>query len=271
MQTPAPVVTADVARSRLIAFNVTAGLIGFVSGAFGLLSIVSALGVERTVHRLHDIGSGLVLAVLMAPAAFALVGAHRRSIAGMQQAAAVVIAATAGTVLSHTVNPFVGTLLVFTVLLAALHPARERLLAVPGRPSWTMGAIAGGAAVALIPYAVNQAALQRWTVPSNPHAAEAHYGGMASMALALALVALVAALQTDGWRLPAWCAGLAAATFGIASMVTPHLEGSFGTAGGVSAVVAGTAFIAAAELQARRESRGQHVPGTSERALDQVV
>jgi hypothetical protein len=271
MRRPVVPLRGGVSALRSLAFDLLAGVLGVVSAAFGLLSIVSALRVERTVHRLHDLGPGIVLAVVMAPAAFALLGARKRSIAGLQQAAAVVIAWTIAGALSRTFDPLFGMFLVLTVLLAVLHPARGRLLALPRRPSLVMGLIAVAAAVPLILYAANQAGLQRWTVQSNPHAAEAHYAGMAEMALAFVLVAFVGASRTDGWRLPAWCAGLAAAAFGAASVGTPYVEGSFGTSGGVIAILGGIAFIAAAAVQSRREGRSRRVSGASERALDQVV
>lgn len=273
MVMPAPAVTMrrGPSRIRLLAFNALAGFLGLASCAFGFLSIVWGLEAERTVHRLHDIGPGLILAVMIAPAALALPGARPRSIAGMQQLVAVVLGWTIAGALSHALDGFVGMFLLVTALLVVLHPGRDRLVRLPRRPSWVMGLIAFAAAVPLMRYALNEAALQRWTVPTNPHAAEAHYRGMAAMALAMILVTLVAASRTDGWRLPAWCVGLASAVFGIVSLDTPYLEGSFGTIGGVLAVLGGLAFVAAAEFEARRESRGERPSGTSRRPLDRLV
>jgi hypothetical protein len=39
---------------------------------------------------------------------------------------------------------------------------------------------------------------------------------------------LLAAFQTRGWRIPAWCAGTAAMVFGLASMVFPTYRGAAG-------------------------------------------
>jgi hypothetical protein len=58
---------------------------------------------------------------------------------------------------------------------------------------------------------------------TDPHSAGAktHWDEMASATLTLALVALVAALRTRGWRLVAWTAGLGRDVFGTARSCCP--------------------------------------------------
>jgi D-alanyl-D-alanine carboxypeptidase len=80
---------------------------------------------------------------------------------------------------------------------------------------------------------------------------------MAAMAVAIVLTGLLAALRTQGWRIPAWSAGTAAIVFGLASAVFPDQAGAAGRAWGGAAIAGGVLFIAMAELEARR-ARGPH-------------
>jgi hypothetical protein len=92
---------------------------------------------------------------------------------------------------------------------------------------------------------------------SDPHRGppEAHYVSGAALALAIAGVAWLASLRTQGWRLPAWCAGLAMAMTGAVSIWLPAWVSSFGVAWGTAALLWGLGFIGAAEHVARRRSR----------------
>jgi hypothetical protein len=78
------------------------------------------------------------------------------------------------------------------------------------------------------------------------------------MAFGIVLTALLAALRIEGWRLTAWCAGLGAAVYGVASIVFHRFPGttfrypaSEGVGWGLVAVAAGLAFIALSEREAR--------------------
>ena len=66
---------------------------------------------------------------------------------------------------------------------------------------------------------------------------------------------LVAAFQTRGWRIPAWCAGTAAMVFSLASMVFPTYGGSAGRGWGALALGGGFLFIAVAEGRAGWQRR----------------
>lgn len=78
---------------------------------------------------------------------------------------------------------------------------------------------------------------------------------MAAMAIAIVLVALLASLKTRGWRIPPWCAGLAAVVFGLASAVYPDHPAADGFGWGAAAPVGGVLFIAVAEWEARKSAR----------------
>jgi hypothetical protein len=78
---------------------------------------------------------------------------------------------------------------------------------------------------------------------------------MAALAIAIVLTGLVASLQTQGWRIPAWSAGSAAIVFGLTSTVFPNHPGAEGRGWGALAVAGGALFIAVAELERRRPAR----------------
>jgi fumarate reductase subunit D len=74
---------------------------------------------------------------------------------------------------------------------------------------------------------------------------------MVAMAIALPL-GLLAAVQTSGWRIPAWCASAAVTVFGLASVVFPYYGGSAGRWWGTLAIAGGLLFVVTSEWQARR-------------------
>jgi peptidoglycan/LPS O-acetylase OafA/YrhL len=77
---------------------------------------------------------------------------------------------------------------------------------------------------------------------------------MAAMAIAVGLVSVLAAFQTRGWRICAWCVGAAALVFGLASLVFPSYRGSPGGGWGALAVGSGLLYILVAEVRAKRDS-----------------
>jgi hypothetical protein len=75
---------------------------------------------------------------------------------------------------------------------------------------------------------------------------------MAAMAIAIAMAGMLAAMRTEGWRIPAWCSGAALMVFGLASIVFPDYRGSAGSAWGALAIVGGALFVLLAEGIRRR-------------------
>jgi hypothetical protein len=72
---------------------------------------------------------------------------------------------------------------------------------------------------------------------------------MATLALAIAATLVVASLRAPGWRLPAWCAGLALAVFGFASVLYSDYASSVGQVWGTCAIAGAIVFVAVAERQ----------------------
>jgi hypothetical protein len=75
---------------------------------------------------------------------------------------------------------------------------------------------------------------------------------MAATAIAILLVGGLAALGTQGWRIPAWSAGTATVVFGLASVVFPDQRGAEGRGWGGVAIAGGVLFITLAELESKR-------------------
>ncbi|CAN5153117.1 hypothetical protein BH20ACT9_BH20ACT9_16820 [soil metagenome] len=259
--TASPPPTAPVAPARRMAFNVVALLTGLLAGfvVFGLPSLVSpwfASG-DQVLHRVHDFGWGVLMGLIVAVGAFAQLRRAEEKVAGAQQVAAAAVALLLVALLVLPPNPLPTVLAVLAALLVYLHPARARVLRGAVRPSPAMAAVALAGAVPLLWYAVAQAGTQRGAPATDPHTELLHYGAMAAMALALALVAGLGAMRTVGWQIPALCAGLGAVWFGLGSAAFPDSEGSFGLAGGVLAVLGGIAYLVAAQRETRRASPGR--------------
>jgi len=143
-------------------------------------------------------------------------------------------------------------------ILLGLHPARAEVLRPTVSPSSVMGALALAGSVPLVWFGLTIARLQRTGLPADPHVSMDHWANMAAMAFGLVLMGILASSRMRGWRLTAWCAGLGAAVYGLASIVfhrfpgtTVPYPGSEGTTWGLAAVIGGLVFIAVAEWEAR--------------------
>jgi hypothetical protein len=248
-----------------MAFFILAGVLGvaFALPLFGWPSLVLGWfeSGDRLVHRVHDLAYGIWAGILVAVGYLSQLRAPERRIAGFQQAALALVGQAVAATLSSD-GSFLLFLLGFAVLTAVLgwlHPARDQ--AVPrGRPSVPLLVLAIAAAVPLTMYALDMTELQRTGSSADTHVAERHWSTMAAVALSIWLVAAQAALRTPGWRIPAWSAGIAAAVFGVASIVFPAYPGSVGTTWGLVALLGGVVFVALAEWTDRREPSRQLTP-----------
>jgi hypothetical protein len=178
-------------------------------------------------------------------------------VVGLQQAVLALLAFSLAGAFGGRIEPFVGPLVLLVAItpLVVLHPRRRALFALGEGISGPLLAMALLAAVPAARYAASMFAAARAAGPScflgqcvqGDRLAEA-----GALALAVVLVAALAALRTPGWRLPAWCAGLAAGLLGAASWLFPAEQGALSVWLAIGAVVWGTAFIAVAETQVRR-------------------
>ncbi|MEP6973800.1 MAG: hypothetical protein ABI869_06630 [Actinomycetota bacterium] len=208
-------------------------------------------------HRVHDVGWGVFAVFLLSVPAAAQLRRPDRRPAAMQQlllclaVGGVAMVASGALVPAHVIR---GALIATpAAVMFVLHPARARVLR-PGRLSPILGALAVLAAVPLVRFALLQLSIQRIDRLS-PHGVQFHWGTMATLVLAIAATLLVAALRSPGWRLSAWCAGLALASYGLVSGVYPSYASSVGRAWGIGAIAFAGVFVLTAELLLRAERR----------------
>lgn len=226
------------------------------------------------IHRFHTVVWGIHTGLVLSVGLFALALRTDERVATAQQmgvAMAVMMTVFFGSVvIPNFGEPAVGIdrlvfssmVLVLTGVVLALHPRRNELLTIGrsiSKPMAAFGVI--GLAVAAR-YALDQIQVQLATdLALDLHSApgKEHWAEMASAALTLPLIAIVAALRTRGFRPVARTAGLGTMVFGAASALLPEHASSPGVAWGVVAVFGGALFIAVAEIEARRDGPPQDV------------
>ncbi|MDP9343064.1 MAG: hypothetical protein M3Q23_13450 [Actinomycetota bacterium] len=261
-------------KPRRVAFTVLSLILA--AGTFGgLLGIGLFYGWFDSeaggIHRVHIVGFGILFGILSTVPAVALARRPEAKPSAFLQIVAIAVA----TLLSALVSLEAGYLLFGLIVAAgaavllALHPNRAGVLHPSPDPSRIMAAFALGGAVPLVWFGLAMARLQRDGVPADPHVRNDHWANMAALAFALVLVGLLASARVRGWRLTAWCAGIGAAVYGLASIVFSRFPGtqvpypgSEGVGWGLVALVGGLGFIAVAEWEARQGSdAAEEAPG----------
>jgi hypothetical protein len=261
--TPAPT-EIQISRVRRVAFIVWVGLATVMIGIgfFGLTSLVIAwFGSNQGVaNPVTDLGYGALIGILITGGLLVQLRAPERKIAGLQQAALAALALLISDPLAgDNQNLVPGLIVLATVGIAVvLHPARREFLA--GGPGFSAGlaAIALLCAGPLLAYALSMSEQAR-ELSGPPHHIQ-RLTTMAAMAIAVGLVGVLAALQTRGWRISAWCVGAAAMVLGLSFVVFPSYRGSAGGGWGVFAVGSGLLYIVVAERRAERVRR-ERQPG----------
>jgi hypothetical protein len=251
-------------RPRRIAFALLAWVFG-AGGLGGLFGIGIVIGWfdsdEAGIHRVHDIGFGVLYGVLVTIAFWALTWRPETKPSVFLQVVVTAVAVVIGALVSTDPGylTIAAILLVAAAILLALHPAREEILRPKARFSMPMGVFAVAGAVPLVWFGSTAARLQRTGPPNDPHVSQGHWTTMASMAFGLVLVGLLASARIRGWRITAWSAGIGAAVYGLASIVfhrfpgtNVRYAGSEGIGWGLVALIGGLAFVAVAEWEARR-------------------
>jgi hypothetical protein len=255
---PAQPVLTPVSRPRLLTFRILAALLAVftgvvMGGVFALIGTFAASG-EEVIHQVHALHWGALMVVLTAVPMAVL--AVRPTVAAAQQGTIVVASFLIAAGAARMID---GGLLLFPVLIALLlflHPERSRLLGSGAGFSPSLGILAAAVTLPSLWYAWSEIQTHLAAPLSDPHRGppEAHYVSGAALTLAIAGVAWLASQRTSGWRLPAWCSGLAMAMTGAVSIWLPGWVSSFGRVWGVAALVWGVAFIVAAEAVTRRET-----------------
>ncbi|MDP9492470.1 MAG: hypothetical protein M3P42_09790 [Actinomycetota bacterium] len=247
---------AQASRSRRIAFKAWAAILAAVFGVvfFGLTSLVLAWfqEVEGVAGPVTDLGYGVLYGIILTTGVLVQLRGPERKIAGVQQAFLVISALGIGSAIASDSQDLVPALILLPAIgiLLALHPAREEFFRRGAAPSRSLLAIAVIGAVPLVAYALEMGAQARDLV-GPPHHVQ-RLSTMAAMAVAILLTGLLAALQTRGWRIPAWSAGAGAIVFGLASVAFGDTAGAVGPGWAGGATAGGVLFIAVAESEARR-------------------
>jgi hypothetical protein len=258
--------TAPSGNARRYAFTILTVLFGVASfgGLFGVGIVIGWFDTnEGGIHRVHDLGFGILFGVILTTAFLALARKPETKPSVFLQVVAVALASLLAGAVALAVGYVVVGIIVAAAaaILLALHPDRASVLHPSIRPSAVLGALAVVGSVPLVWYAVTTAGLQRNGLAADPHVDQGHWVTMSAMAFGLVLTGLLAAARIRGWRLTAWCAGIGVAVFGLASIVFQELPGttvpyagSEGVFWGTVALLGGLLFVAAAEWEARRGS-----------------
>jgi len=208
-------------------------------------------GGDQMMHRVHDVAWGSFSVILICGSAAAQLWKPERRPAAMQQLLACLAAGALSMWASGAISPAHVVRGAFLAVPAAvmfwLHPVRKDVVTF-GRVSSLLTALSVVVAVPLLRFALQQVRIQRLDTVS-PHGIEFHWGSMATLALAIAATMVIASLHARGWRLPAWCAGLALAVFGSASVIYPDHASSVGRVWGTCAIAGAIVFVAVAERQ----------------------
>lgn len=231
---------------RILAAGMAVGGIGF-----GLFTIVFGLvNPDQAPHAFHNPIVASLLIVLSAPPLIAIARAPERPIRPLIILAAIGVAALATMAMALTIDPFTLPFVLLVAVLWAL--ATDRADSFPaGSPSLAMLGLSVLAAVALAPYAVAQADLQR-TDQVSEHAAFFHWVEMAFYASAIPLLGLLAGLRPAAYRMAAWCAAVALAIIGIASLAYGAYASALPAPLAWAAIAGSLVFIVVAEWEARR-------------------
>jgi hypothetical protein len=246
---------------RHIAFRIcTAALVVlFGFGFFGVTSLVLGWfeSLEGVAGPVTDLGYGALVGIILTFGLLVQLRAPERKIAAMQQTVLVIPALLIGSAFARDSQNVVVALILAPALavLLVLHPARGKFLR-PGAslsPALLLVAILGG--IALIRYALDMGEQAR-ELSGPPHHVQ-RLSTMAAMAIAILLTGLLAALKTQGWRIPAWSAGSAVVLFGLASIAFPDHPGAEGRAWGGLAVAGGVLFIGVSQREQRRLGRSR--------------
>ena len=250
----------SVRTARRYAFRILTVLFGVASfgGLFGVGIVIGWYDTtEGGIHRVHDLGFGILFGVILTTAFLAMARRPETKPSVFLQ----VVAVAAASLLAGAVAQAVGYVVIGIIvaaaaaILLALHPDRTGVLHPAARPSPVLGALAVVGSVPLIWYAVITAGLQRNGLPADPHVEQGHWVTMSAMAFGLVLVGLLASAQIRGWRLTAWCSGVGIAVFGLASIVFREssqgrrspTRGDKGMLWGIVALIGGLLFVTAAE------------------------
>lgn len=244
------------ARVRRWAFRIVLAaallLIGAPMAPFLVIPFAWPFLVEHLgVCLMHDVGVAILLWWMIAGLLAQFRGAGSQ-VGAMQQLMLVILAMVGLMALTRPATLLSPMLLFFGLVFvgAVLHPARAELARVRQRADRYVAALALIVAGPLLVYAVGQLRLDGSALTPTMHGG--HWTTMATVAVLIVVLALLASTGPRGWRVPAWSAGVAALLFGIASVAQPDVPSSIGPAWGALAAAWAVMFVFVAERRFRR-------------------
>lgn len=278
---------------RILQSIVVVAFLVFVLGIVGmwrLLAFVGSIWFENflglvpaedfAIHRIHDLSFALIFWAFVLGMA-AQLRSPRRNVGGQLMAVVPLLALVAAFALTGvwdmlTMVAIVGS---FVVVATLLHPAGLDLLRWPdaSQVSRVLLALLVVAALPVLLFSAGQIDLQTADhsqhehAEGGPDAAEheehaevGHFMLQAAFGILVLGVGLLASLRPPGWWLPAGYTGVAAALFGIASVVYPTHASSAGEMWGIAALAWGLAFLVASGMQRRSDAPSPYgTPGAS--------
>jgi hypothetical protein len=189
---------------------VAAGLaLASLTVGFGIVDLLSPWILHEDT-QVSDVGYGALAGLVIPVGLLAQLHRPARRVAGVQQVAAAALAClVAGTLARERPLLVAGGIVAgAVVLVAALHPARRSLLARP-RPSIPLLVLALAACLPGSQYVLHMACNERdGVLPADAHLGLQHWAALAAAALAVLFTALVAAVRTEGFAIPAFTASV---------------------------------------------------------------
>lgn len=250
-------VVRNLQGSPIFAFYALATLV--VAGIIGLITFdVIDLGMTHfgePSHRAHDVTYGLLFATLVVGVA-AQLRRPAEQVAGMVMALLPVAALLVAGVLADDIDAVVRSnplryAAAVTAIAALVHPAGRtglRSFSI-ARASSPLVALVAVATVPLLLFASSN--IERQRTVADAHELMGHYGFMAAFSFTVIAVALLASLSLDGWRVPAWVAGLLPVIVGTTSLLSPDAASSLQPPWALAAVAWGAVFVSTAEATKR--------------------
>ena len=226
---------------------------GLFTAVFGIVSPA------QEPHAFHNTIVAALLIVISAPPAVAVARSPEQAVRPLVILAAVAVSALATMAVALTLDPFTLPFVVLVGVLWALMPGRAGAQPA-GRSNFVLVGLSVVAGIALAPYVIEQAGLQR-TDHASEHAAFFHWVEMAFYATAIPLLGLLAGVRPRADRPAAWAAAVALAVMGVASIVFAEYASALPAPWGWAALVGSLAFFAVAGFDARRHSSSH--PGAS--------
>jgi hypothetical protein len=259
-----PISGEPMTRTRRTWFSVVAALFVaiFGLGLFGLVGLVFGWIDNESggIHRVHIIGGmGITTGILIA-VPFLLLAWRRDDVALLQAIAVVGLAfAVASVFASDWVGlAFLSVVAIPVVALLAISRGWRRFANAGDGFAPAVFVVSLASAVFWVTFALSAAKLQRIGSPHDPHVEMHHWTSMASMALAIVFLGLLASLKTKGWAMVARLVAAGSIVYGVASIVFARFPGTDvpypggeGAVWGLAAVAGGIVMGAAAWWDSR--------------------